>query len=764
MKEKRILALNRFLSNKKIICCIIILIDCVFCLLFNYVMNIFSQLQCILNDTQNAGQYFGWHNLLLNTELLQYSGYRALYIIFCIVLIIIDFMLAFQIRSSYAEDIVNVNQKGDQRWTTLDEIKQQYRCIDEINTPYEGPPGIIISQYQNKIFIDDSISNNYILGMTRSGKDQLYVFKCIEAYSRAKLQPSIINFDPKLESYKSTKSLLENRGYGVYLLNIFDPIHSMGWNPLTVVIEAWKRHDYADAQLMARTFAFSIFCPNESTGDSRFFDDNATNCMVALIIAMTEDCLNEDNIVNENRWKAYQNKRQRYDNLDDAAKEQARKTYEEKKYDFNDPRLTAIPDDVLFYETHENERKINIYSIIYVFRLLQSQPIPDTYLTALDLYFQNRDPMDMALMSFSAIEAAGGVRTKGSIYSNMLSKLIIFTMEANAKMTAESSFNLEDIGFGQKPIAVFISMPDYDPSNNYIATSFIRQMYYVLSKRCGETGKCNRWVKVIANEIGQCPEIQALDSMVTVGLGKRISFDFYFQSDSQCEKIYQKTSKIIKENCGNHIYLLTADSDTAKAFSENLGNKSRINVDRTGSMFGFNKTFMERIDEEPLIRPSRLMELEEGETVIKRTMKRRDLNGNSIRPRPIFNTGETRLKFAYEYMYDFLDNPDEVNLSEINKESREHIILKDIIWDPEITFMRFKGEKQQDVMKINDLPDKRRDMLLSAVQNIYGQDFSAQAGEMSEGALAAHVSQDNCLDDINKQALLMILEGRENEK
>lgn len=67
-------------------------------------------------------------------------------------------------------------------------------------------------------------------------------------------------------------------------------------------------------------------------------------------------------------------------------------------------------------------------------------------------------------------------RTRGSIYTNMLSQLGVFIDENIAKMTAESTLNLKDLGFGDKPIAVFLGIPDYDKSNHFIASTFVRQL------------------------------------------------------------------------------------------------------------------------------------------------------------------------------------------------------------------------------------------------------------------------------------------------
>ena len=49
-------------------------------------------------------------------------------------------------------------------------------------------------------------------------------------------------------------------------------------------------------------------------------------------------------------------------------------------------------------------------------------------------------------------------------------------------MTSDSTMDFMDVGFGEKPVAVFIALPDYDSSNWFIATVFINQMYFILAK------------------------------------------------------------------------------------------------------------------------------------------------------------------------------------------------------------------------------------------------------------------------------------------
>ena len=82
----------------------------------------------------------------------------------------------------------------------------------------------------------------------------------------------------------------------------------------------------------------------------------------------------------------------------------------------------------------------------------------------------------------------------------------------------------------------------------------------------------------------------------------------------------------------------------------------------------FHKYYTESIDERPLLNHNELMELQEGEIVIFRRSKRRDLKGNKIKPRPIFNSVENGRYFWYAYEYfpkETYPHPNDVNFTDI---------------------------------------------------------------------------------------------------
>ena len=105
---------------------------------------------------------------------------------------------------------------------------------------------------------------------------------------------------------------------------------------------------------------------------------------------------------------------------------------------------------------------------------------------------------------------------------------------------------------------------------------------------------------------------------------------------------------------GNQVYIQSSDYNTAKAFSDAIGPETITTLNRMGKKLDLQKSFTEMQEEKMLISPNELMELLPGENVIKRYMKRTDLKGNKVKPKPIFNSEKngTAFKYAYEYIND----------------------------------------------------------------------------------------------------------------
>lgn len=765
--EIKTMKLNRFLAKGKVMPFFILSIDLVLFFLFNYVINTLSKFGRIVNDIDNASDYMGIENIL--PRLSQHSGNMVtLYLFMLIVLLVLDGIMAYQIRTSLGDKEMNHGQKGTSRWTTPEEVAKQYKAIPLKEKLYPGRIGCIVQRQGRKLFIDDSDSNTLVYGTTRSGKGEMLVFPSIDVYSRAKRmedRPSMVISDPKLELYKSSKRTLEKRGYKVRLLNLDDPMHSMGYNPLQLVIDYYKTGYVERAQMAAKTFSYSIFAADNSTQEP-IWKNTATDLFTALIIAITTDCLEADRILNETRRQAWLEKRDEFGKLKPEEQDFARRKYEKLKDAEKDPFLSEyvsyIPPEVPFTETHVNERKVSCFSCLNFFRELCDRKAlekADTQEarekiaeTALDEYFNNRPPLDYARSLYQEIKTAGD-RTKGSVYLNMQSAVSIFALDNIARLTAENDVDFEELGYGEQPVAIFIGIPSEDRSNHFLVTTFIAQVYqrlFQLSKthEGKKQGRLDRCVKFILDEFGNFPEIENFAGFVTVCLGLGISFDIYVQALNQITSIYKDDAKTIFENFANQIYIKSVGRETAEEFSEQLGRKTVVEIQRSGSRISLDKNFTETVSDRPLMYPDELARLREGECVLYRGIKRTDRLGVAIDSYPIIDEYADRMSlhgrmktvyrlaanrmlrherikhpsedrattiseewrirknrclqeegtallYRWQYLKDTFPDPDTIRLEDVNKESRIHIDYTQMVYDPQEVLARLSAGRKR---------------------------------------------------------------------
>ncbi|EOO71369.1 hypothetical protein IIC_04431 [Bacillus cereus VD021] len=146
------------------------------------------------------------------------------------------------------------------------------------------------------------------------------------------------------------------------------------------------------------------------------------------------------------------------------------------------------------------------------------------------------------------------------------------------------------------------------------------------------------------------PSIEGMANIITVCLGRNIRFNLIIQAYSQLKNKYGEDADTIDGNCGNTIYILTNDQETAEKVSKKLGNQTINLPSRSGKGLSTDKNKTEGLDQRPLLTANELTNFKEGESVVIRVIKRQDNNRKRIRPRPIYNTEETALKYRWEYL------------------------------------------------------------------------------------------------------------------
>ncbi|PGN02749.1 ATPase [Priestia megaterium] len=235
------------------------------------------------------------------------------------------------------------------------------------------------------------------------------------------------------------------------------------------------------------------------------------------------------------------------------------------------------------------------------------------------------------------------------------------TRETGAtKFTVEKqhpTIHVKEVTYFTKPIAIFMVTPDYDSSNHVIASIFVRQLYYILAKNASlaRGNKCHREVVFLLDEYGNMPAIQDMANIITVCLGRNIRFNLIIQAYAQLKNKYGDDAETIEGNCGNTIYILSNNYETAKTISQKLGDGTINSTSRSGKGLSTDKSKTEGVDGKPLLTPNELMELKEGESVVVRVVKRQDKARQRIKAHPIYNTGKTALKYRWEYLGEDFD-------------------------------------------------------------------------------------------------------------
>lgn len=547
--------------------------------------------------------------------------------------------------------------KGTMRWTTLDEIKQQYHAIPTDHQPYVGSAGIPILHYDGFIYIDVNKTNALIDASTQSGKTETFTYPFIDSIMRASEKDSVVILDIKGNILKNTKEEFEKFGFLVKVFNLLDPHLSIGFNPLELVKKAYWKGDVAQAQMLAQTLSFSFY-KNEEAKDP-LWQQASTTLLNAIILAVCEEC-----------------------------------------------KRANTPE------------KVTLFTCAMMLLQLAGDPDEDG-LTNLDYYFMNLSDLNPAKLSFATIKFSKSV-TRSSIYTGTTAELQKYLLENVAKLTAQNDFDFEELTEGDKPVALFVLLKDWDDSLNDLASSFLSQESAVLSELAvrSKKSKLSRKVHHIYEEIGNVPPIPNLPRYMGVGLERGLLYYLVIQSFNKLESAYgENAANDMKELCGNWIYIMSEAPEDSEVFSKKLGTASVLAPNRNGDPMSEDKSYGEQEDGRVLMMPEELTKLVEGERVILRTKKRRDLKNKKVKPYPIFASEDagTAMLHRYEYLLDYFDK--ELSFDELGLEStHQNIQLEDLM-------LHFSTEEKAnntpEQMPLKAVPEERSEFSMSDLEEVH---------------------------------------------
>lgn len=457
---------------------------------------------------------------------------------------------------------------------------QDLKHTEIIGTPVQA---VQIKDKLNIIF--SKPAHTLVIGTTGSGKTTTFVNPMIQILSETKTKPSLFVSDPKGELYADHAEALKKKGYEVKVLDLRNPYNSVRWNPLERAYIYYQRMLHLDEEVIT----------DEEKGCYRFdgkeyYEQEEKDAAVQVKKQQLYDIVYEDlhdittvlcpvNNKNEPMWES-------------GAKNLVLAIALAMLEDSENPKLGLT------------KEKYNFFSITKVATNTENE------CEELINYFKNRNPLSKAVsLSKQVLDASD--KTRGSYLSSTFDKLAMFADQSLCALTSENE--IEFGSMGERPIALFLQIPDEKETRHTLAAMVILQAYKELVYKANTYDSLSlpKPVYFLLDEFGNLPKVHKLEQMITVGRSRNIWMNLVVQSYAQLAKVYDdKSADIIKSNCNIQVFIGTTDYKTIEEFSKRCGNFSIMQ-----RSVGFNSAKGEDINsntsvkERPLIYPSELQRL-----------------------------------------------------------------------------------------------------------------------------------------------------------
>lgn len=538
--------------------------------------------------------------------------FAILYIIFSFVFIFIILRWSEFYQVQFGD--LKQGNKANSKWASDEDIQKSYKKVDylpkkdlSLNVKeYEGMAGVLIHREQDIAYIDTSDSHGLIVARTRGGKSQTKTLPDIDLLSRSEEKPHLIISSAKYELVEMTKLELETRGYEVHVFNLIDPTKGIQYNPLDVITKNYQEGKIGKAVELTKSFTHSLY-HNPKSKDP-LWEEAAMSLVNSLILALCHESVGKH--IDELNHK---------------------------------PEYVTLPNVLRFLETLTKIAK------------------KETQL--MDIYFESLDMDNPARMQFTTVRASEKTM-RSSIVAVAISKLNLFISPDIEILLSANTLSFDKLAQEERPQAIFLTMPDYTNSNNIIFSTWIDQVYYHLSIVASQSNdRLPKRIFFLLDEFGNLPKIKSLESMISVGAGRGMLFNFYVQDFLQFKMIYgPEVGSFVESQIMTIHYLSSTSEETNKKIADMVGKYEVIEKSRSGKKYHLNQSISESVIDRHLIRPSELKNLLEGENVVVRS-KRKGENGEDVVPNPIRNIGENRFKMAYDYLGDIFYKTDFENLS-----------------------------------------------------------------------------------------------------
>ena len=479
--------------------------------------------------------------------------------------------------------VVGDGQHGTARWASPKEISQTYtRVLFKVDEWRKGQnlpkvQGLILGSTGKKgkvtALIDDDDVHCLMIGASGVGKTAFFLYPNLEFSCASGM--SFLALDTKGDLARNYGTIAAQcYGYQVAVIDLRNPTRSDGNNFLTLVnqymdISVKDPENVAakaKAEKYAKILAKTIINPSgddANYGQNSFFYDAAEGLLTSVILLLAE---------------------------------------------FLPPK--EIDDEV-------RERR----HIVSVFKLVQDLLEPAAGVNKGKSQFQvlmSMLPSEHKARWFAGAALNTSEQAMASVLSTVLSRLNSFLdSELEQVLCFESSINAES--FASKKSAIFLILPEEDPSKNFMAGLMIQQLSRELFAVADENGgKLQNRVVFFCDELGTMPPFDILP-LFSAGRSRKLTLVPIIQSLSQLEKNYGKEgSEILQDNCQDTIFGgFAPNSQTADVLSKALGNQTVQSGYISKAKDGVNQSL--QMVSRPLMSPDELKAIPKGSFIVMKT-------------------------------------------------------------------------------------------------------------------------------------------------
>lgn len=375
----------------------------------------------------------------------------------------------------------------------------------------KGKTGVPLfyDETEKRLFVDHTDKHSLVVGSTGSKKSRLLAMPSV--YSIGCGKESMIISDPKAEIFLKTSDYLKKQGYQVLAINLREPIHGVGWNPLAVPYKWYLAGNIDKAYEFVNDIAINLTQGKKSNSDP-FWENSAGSFFFGLVLLLFKYC-----------------------------KEQ------------------GLPSEY-----------VNIGNIMQL-RNAMCSVNPATIKHTIWWRYAKTDSFITSTL-IGTIETAND--TRAGILSTFDQNMRTLAIQPSLlNMLSHNDVDYDSIT--EKPTAIFLIVPDEKTGYHSLVSLFVKQSYeylvYRAQQKIVQGERLNYRVNYILDEFSSLPTINDFPAMITAARSRNIRFNLFLQSKHQLNLRYNEEANTIMANCENWIFLTSREIDFLREISELCG-------------------------------------------------------------------------------------------------------------------------------------------------------------------------------------------------